>query len=124
VYIVDANEEGVVIHDPAGARVSIEAPWFVSSGEVSARMVATLGDDKRREAALRRVSTNPDLQPVMKRLVEVASMEKGAAKQKATAGLSKEFPGFIAMGANNFYNVADIIELKATISFTLSAKSG
>ena len=51
-------------------------------------------------------------------------MDKGPARTRAVAGLGKELPGFIAMGANNFYNVADIVELKATIAFTLSTRTG
>jgi hypothetical protein len=124
VYLVDARDDGVVMHDPAGARLSLDAPWFLNSGEASPRWIAALFDARRRETALRRASTNPELQPVMQRLVEIAAMDKGPARTQATAGLGKEFPGFIAMGANNFYNLADIVELKATISFTLSARAG
>ncbi len=124
VYLVDARDDGVVMHDPAGARLALDAPWFLNSGEASGRWISALFDAKRRETAVRRASTNPELQPVMQRLVEIAEMDKGPARTKATAGLGKEFPGFIAMGANNFYDVADIVELKATISFTLSARTG
>jgi hypothetical protein len=83
-------------------------------------MAAALPDQKRRDAALRRVRNNPELQPIMNRLVEISQMEK-PARNKAIAALGKEYPGFIAMGANNFYSVEDIVELKATISFTLSS---
>ena len=124
VYLVDARDDGVIMHDPAGARVALHGVPFVNSGEARPRWITALSDDTRREAALRRASTNPELQPVMQRLVEIAAMDEGPARIKAIARLGKEFPGFIAMGANNFYNVADIVELKATISFTLSAPTG
>jgi hypothetical protein len=126
VYLVDARDEGVVIHDPAGARVALHQMPFVNSGnfgDIGWSWMSALSDEKRREAALRRASTNPELQPVMQRLVEIAAMDKGPARTKAIAGIGKEFPGFIEMGASNFYNLADIVELKATIAFTLSART-
>ena len=105
VYLIEVNDDSVLLHDPAGARVepSLKAPVFLHSG--SANGIAgewSRLDDGRKEVGERRVSTNPAAAAVVGRLREIEGMDDSERK-KATAHIGKDHPGHIDTGARNFY---------------------
>jgi hypothetical protein len=123
VDIIDVRDDGVVIHDPAGARVSLSAPWFLYStpkGRWDGGWLSVLSTDDRRDTALRRAQINPDIRPIVERLVEISKLT-GKEQSARFAELRKRLPGFIAMGARNFYDLKDLKVYEATVAFSLSA---
>ena len=109
VYLIEVGDDGAIVHDPAGARVEpkLKAPIFLHGG--GARSIAREWsgfDTTRREAAVRRVSTNPDAAGVVNRLVEIWAIPE-ADRKAALASLAKDNPGHIATGARNFYATSE-----------------
>jgi Domain of unknown function (DUF4157) len=124
VDIIDVLDDGVVIHDPAGARVSLSTPapflYSTPKGRWESTWLSALSTDDRRDTALRRAQTNPDIRPIVERLVEISKL----TDKERSAGfteLRKQLPGFIAMGARNFYDLKDLKVYEATVAFSLSA---
>jgi hypothetical protein len=105
VYLIEVRDDGAIVHDPAGARVEpkLKGPVFLHGGSASsiAREWSRL-DATRREAAVRRVSTNPPAAAVVNRLIEISAMPEDERKADLLH-LAKDNPGHIATGARNFY---------------------
>ena len=62
VYLTEVRGDGVVVHDPAGARVTpgLKGYLFVHAGNGAAMAAEFLKMDAgRQDAAVRRVTTNP-----------------------------------------------------------------
>ena len=109
VYLIEVADDGAIVHDPAGARVEpkLKGPVFLHGG--GARSVAREWsgfDTTRREAAVRRTSTNPDAAAVVNRLVEIWATPE-AERNAVLASLVKDHPGHIATGARNFYATSE-----------------
>ena len=112
VYLIEVRDDGVVVHDPAGARVEpgLKGPVFLHGGTVRgiAREWGNL-DSARRERAVRRVSTNAEVAAIVNRLAEIWSLEKNERESALTA-LAKEHSGHIATGPSNFYAASEFSE--------------
>jgi hypothetical protein len=109
VYLIEVGDDGAIVHDPAGARVEpkLKGPVFLHGG--SAKSIArewSAFDAARREAAVRRVSTNPDAAAVVDQLVAISAMVQGD-RNAALSQLAKDHPGHIATGARNFYATSE-----------------
>jgi len=124
VYLIEVRADGVVVHDPAGARVqpSLTGPIFLHGG--SANGIAyewSRLDGARRERAIRRTSTNAEATAIVNRLVEISALD-GAERKKALTALAKEHPGHIAMGASNFYAATEFTEndLRLMVSLAIA----
>jgi hypothetical protein len=121
VYLIEVRGDGVIVHDPAGARVepSLARPIFLHRNEVSDIAVewSTL-DSTRRERAVRRISTNAQAATIVNRLGEISAMAVTEHKS-ALAALAKEHRGDIAMGASNFYATNEFSENKLRLMVSL-----
>jgi hypothetical protein len=122
VYLIEVRADGVVVHDPAGARVepSLKGPIFLHGGSASGIAYEwSRLDGARRERAVRRVSTNAEAAAVVNRLVEISAMDE-AERKKALAALAKDHPGHIAMGASNFYAATEFAENQLRLMVSLA----
>ncbi len=123
VYLIEVRDDGVVVRDPAGARVTpgLSAPVFVHSGEAPhiAREFLAMDAD-RREAARRRVATNARAAAVIGELPAIAAMSK-ADQAAALKALAKAHPGHISTGAMNFYGNSEFAANDLRLRVTLSA---
>lgn len=125
VYLIEVRDDGAIVHDPAGARVEpkLKGPVFLHGGSASslAREWSKF-DSARREAAVRRVSTNPEAAAIVNRLVEIESLPD-AERKPALANLAKEHPGHIATGARNFYAAGEYADhdLRLVVSLATNA---
>jgi hypothetical protein len=122
VYLIEVRDEGVVLHDPAGARVTpgLTAPIFLHNGEVSqiAHEFFKL-DAQRRATALRRVSTNAEAAAVVNELPRIAEMPK-ADRVDALRELARAHPGHISIGALNFYAISEFAANDLRLRLSLS----
>jgi hypothetical protein len=122
VYLLEVNDDSVILHDPAGARVEpgLKGPVFLHGG--SANSIAhewSRLDQGRREIAVRRVSTNSAAAAIVNQLVEIWAMPE-TERKPAIAQLAKEHPGHIATGARNFYASSEFAahDLRLCVSLT------
>jgi hypothetical protein len=122
VYLIEVRDDGVIVHDPAGARVepTLTGPLFLHGGTVNkiAYEWSRL-DAARRERAVRRVSANPTAAAVVNRLVEIWAMDT-TERKSALASLAKEHPGHIATGPSNFYANNEFAENELRIKVSLA----
>lgn len=109
VYLIEVNDDSVILHDPAGARVEpgLTGPVFLHGGSAAsiAREWSRL-DEGRRKIAVSRLSTNPEAAPIVNRLAEISAMEE-TERKPAIATLAKDHPGHIATGARNLYTSSE-----------------
>jgi hypothetical protein len=123
VYLLEVRADGVVVHDPAGARVepTLARPVFLHNGGVDHMASEFLAMDAgRRAVALRRLSTNPQVSPVVTGLSSIAALP---AKDRAAAlrQLAAEHPGKFSTGARNFYPDGDFQANDLRLRLTLTA---
>jgi hypothetical protein len=124
VYLTEVRDDGVVVHDPAGARVTpgLEGRLFVHAGNGAAIAAEFLKMDATRQAtAVRRVTTNPAAAAVVNELPAIARLDK---KEQAAAvkQLAKDHPDHVETGRSNFYATSEFAENKLRLRVTLSAK--
>jgi hypothetical protein len=123
-YLVDASDEGVVIHDPAGARLAPQGALFIDSGAPadlwSWRWLPRIKTEAEQETARRRLSRNPEALAVVELLIKASSGD-GAEKEDAKKQL-KAMKSPVEMGANNFYSATDIADYKLGVAVDLQAK--
>jgi hypothetical protein len=122
IYLLEVRSDGVVVHDPAGARVTpgLKGALFVhngNGGHIAREFLAM--DTVRRETALRRVSTNPKAAAVVNQLPDIAAM-KGAEQAAALKKLAKEHSDYISTGATNFYATSEFQENQLRLRVILS----
>lgn len=122
VYLIEVRDDGVIVHDPAGARVepTLTGPIFLHGGTVNgiASEWSRL-DAVRRERAVRRVSTNPVVAAIVNRLVEIWAMDE-TERKPSLAALAKEHVGHIATGSTNFYATSEFAENQMTLKVSLA----
>jgi len=124
VYLLQIREDGALVHDPAGARVSpgMAGRKFLHSGSVNKIAGEFFDmDSGRRETAVRRVSTNPDVAAVVNRLAEAAKL-RGAERDKAVGELAAKH-GPMQTGANNFYATSEFAANNLRLRVTLTPKA-
>ena len=122
VYLVEVRDDGVVVHDPAGARVTpgLTRPIFLHAGAAGkiAREFLSM-DGERRATAVRRVATNPPAAAVVHELPRIATLSE-ADRATALRALADAHPEHIATGALNFYAndefAANDLRLRVTLS--------
>jgi hypothetical protein len=113
----------VVVHDPAGARVTpgLNGYLFVHAGDGAAIAAEFLKMDAGRQAAaVRRVRTNPEAAAVINELPAIAGLgktERAAEIQK----LATAHPGNVETGRSNFYATSEFEENNLRLRVTLSA---
>src|SRR5262249_39717206 len=122
-YLVDATDDGVVIHDPAGARLSPEGAMFIDSGTVSDlwdwRWLPRLKSATAQETARRRLSQNSAALAVVEQLIALTSL-KGQEYKDAAKKL-KSMHETIEMGADNFYAASECAAYNLGIAVDLEA---
>ncbi|MCC6622915.1 MAG: hypothetical protein IT385_16770 [Deltaproteobacteria bacterium] len=121
VYLTAVRDDGIVVHDPAGARVTVSGDSNLWPGTLEAKLGTWLGrldSDARRQTALRRTSLEPSTRPFMERACAAATM-KGDAKKAEKDKLKAEFPGYLDLGKNNFYALSELDEYKCRLGITL-----
>jgi hypothetical protein len=124
VYLTEVRDDGVVVHDPAGARVTpgLKGYLFVHAGNGAAMAAEFLKMDAgRQDAAVRRTSTNPAAAAVIGELPAIAGL---AAKDRAAAvtQLARAHPEHVETGRSNFYATSEFAENDLRLRVTLSAK--
>ncbi len=110
LFLVDVREDGIVVHDPCGLRLSpsIPAPHFMFSGSIArfaGRWLGEMENSAFQKVALRRASTNPEVSAMVSRLIAITTMS-GKARTDELNALKKE-SGRLEMGACNFYGHED-----------------
>ena len=122
VYLTEVRGDGVVVHDPAGARVTpgLKGYLFVHAGNGAAMAAEFLKMDAgRQDAAVRRVTTNPAAAAVINELPAIAALPK-AQQAAAAAQLATAHPGHVETGASNFYATSEFAENDLRLRVTLS----
>ena len=122
VYLTEVRGDGVVVHDPAGARVTpgLEGYLFVHAGNGAAIAAEFLKMDAGRQAAaVRRVTTNPAAAAVINELPAVAALPK-AQRAAAAAQVAAAHPGHVETGASNFYATSEFAANDLRLRVTLS----
>ena len=125
VYLTEVRDDGVVVHDPAGARVTpgLKGYLFVHAGNGAAIAAEFLKMDATRQAtALRRATTNPAAAAVLGELPAVAGL-KGAERTAALKQLAAAHPEYVETGRSNFYAAGEFAENDLRLRVTLSAGS-
>ena len=125
VYLTEVRDDGVVVHDPAGARVTpgLKGYLFVHAGNGAAIAAEFLKMDATRQAtALRRATTNPAAAAVLGELPAVAGL-KGAERTAALKQLAAAHPEYVETGRSNFYATSEFAENDLRLRVTLSAGS-
>ncbi|WP_395728655.1 hypothetical protein [Nakamurella sp.] len=123
VFLTEVLGDGVVVHDPAGARVTpgLNGYLFVHAGDGAAIAAEFLKMDAGRQAAaVRRVTTNPEAAAVLNELPAIAGLgkrERAAEIQK----LATAHPGHVETGRSNFYATSEFEENNLRLRVTLSA---
>jgi hypothetical protein len=122
-YLVDASEEGVVINDPAGARLAPEGALFIDSGSPSElwdwRWLPRLKSASEQETARRRLARNPQALAVVEQLIALKEL-KGQAYKDAVKQI-KSMRESVPMGADNFYSAAECAPYDMGIAVDLEA---
>ncbi|HEX5416323.1 MAG TPA: hypothetical protein VFZ25_11700 [Chloroflexota bacterium] len=122
VYLVEIRDDGAIVHDPAGARVTpgLDGKLFLHQGGAQSIAREFFGMDAgRRETALRRVSTNPKAASVVNelpRLADLPQKDRAAALQT----LERAHPEEIATGAANFYATSEFTANDFRLRVTLT----
>jgi hypothetical protein len=119
VYLAEMRDDGMVIHDPAGARLGPQI--FVHGGQPRERVnewLRYLHNPNLRDKLMRRVSLNPRATAALERLSEMAHMNKHD-KKEALEGFFTEFPDAIDFGQANFYSLEDISDFDAVLCVAL-----
>jgi len=122
VYLTEVRDDGVVVHDPAGARVTpgLEGYLFVHAGNGAAIAAEFLKMDAGRQAAaVRRVTTNPAAAAVINELPAVAALPK-AERAAAAAQVAAAHRGHVETGASNFYATSEFAANDLRLRVTLS----
>jgi hypothetical protein len=122
VYLTEVRGDGVVVHDPAGARVTpgLKGYLFVHAGNGAAMAAEFLKMDAGRQAAaVRRVTTNPAAAAVINELPAIAALPK-AQQAAAAAQLAAAHPGHVETGASNFYATSEFEENNLRLRVMLS----
>ena len=125
VYLTDVRDDGVVVHDPAGARVTpgLTGYLFVRPGNGAAIANEFLKMDAGRQAAaVRRVTTNPAAAAVINELPAVAALPV-AERAAAAARVGAAHPGHVETGVSNFYATSEFRENDLRLMVTLSKGS-
>lgn len=123
VYLTEVRDDGVIVHDPAGARITpgLKGYLFVHAGTGASIAAEFLKMDATRQAtAVRRVTTNPAAAAVINELPAIAGMDK---KEQAAAvkQLAKDHPQYVETGRSNFYATSEFAENDLRLRVTLSA---
>lgn len=122
VYLTEVRGDGVVVHDPAGARVTpgLEGYLFVHAGNGAAMAKEFLKMDAGRQGtAVRRVTTNPAAAAVINELPAIAALPK-AQQAAAAAQLAAAHPAQVETGASNFYATSEFAENDLRLRVTLA----
>ncbi|MBL8926043.1 MAG: hypothetical protein JNM77_07365 [Pseudonocardia sp.] len=122
VYLTEVRGDGVVVHDPAGARVTpgLKGYLFVHAGNGAAMAKEFLKMDAgRQDTAVRRVTTNPAAAAVINELPAIAALPK-AQQAAAVAQLAAAHPGYVETGASNFYATSEFAENDLRLRVTLA----
>ena len=125
VYLTDVRDDGVVVHDPAGARVTpgLTGYLFVRPGNGAAIANEFLKMDAGRQAAaVRRATTNPVAAAVINELPAIAALPV-AERAAAAARVGAAHPGHVETGVSNFYATSEFRENDLRLMVTLSAGS-
>jgi len=122
VYLTEVRDDGVVVHDPAGARVTagLKGHLFVHAGKGAAIAAEFLRMDATRQAtAVRRVTTNSAAAAVVNGLPAIAALDK---KDQAAAvkQLAKDHPEHVETGRSNFYATSEFADNDLRLRVTLS----
>jgi hypothetical protein len=123
VYLTEVRDDGVVVHDPAGARVTpgLTGYLFVRAGNGAAIANEFLKMDAGRQAAaVRRVTTNPAAAAVINELPAIAALPV-AKRAAAIKALGAAHPGHVETGMSNFYATSEFKENDLRLMVTLSS---
>ena len=122
IYLLEVRDDGVLVHDPAGARVQpdLTGKLFLHNGSAAHLAGEFLGfDATRRERAVRRLSQNPSLAPLVDRLQSIAAMS-GADRAAGLKALRKDFPGDHEAGERNYYAAGEFAENDLRLRVTVT----
>jgi hypothetical protein len=124
VYLIAVRDDGVVVHDPAGARVvpHLTGPIFLHPrGVEGIAREWSAADATRRETARRRVSSNPAAAAVVAGLTAIDALPTRPEKTAALRKLAADHPGTIETGALNFYATSEFKANDLRLRVTLTA---
>jgi len=125
VYLIEIRDDGVILHDPAGSRVTpgLSGMLFLHNGNATRMAREFLAmDAERRQRAIRHLSTNPAAAAIVNELPAIAAMAR-AEQAAAIKELAKAHPGYISTGATNFYANAEFAENDLRLRVKLTAKN-
>lgn len=119
VYLVDVRDDGIVVHDPAGARIALDKNlWPGKTSDKLGTWLGRLDGNDKRETALRRCGQEPANRAFIERAVAVAQLS-GKEKKEEKAKLMAEFPAYLELGKNNFYSIDELATYNARIGIML-----
>ncbi len=121
VYLTEVLEDGIIVHDPAGLRVSITGDSFIHPGtpeDKASSWVSRLKEPARQATALRRASKNDAVLTAMQRVQEVNGL-KGKPKSEALAAWKKEGGGAVETGKGNFYGLDELKKYNCRVRIVL-----
>jgi len=122
VYLTAVRDDGILVHDPAGARVTVAgSPKYLWPGTAASKLGhwdGGLRSEALRRVALRRVSHNPKVRACFEQ--EAAALDlTGADRKSAREQVKKDHPGTLDTGANNFYGLDELTEYNCRIRVIL-----
>lgn len=127
VYLTAVRDDGILVHDPAGARVSVSGdPKYLWPGKASDKLGhwdSALRKDSLREVALRRVSHNPEVLAAFTQEAAALSLS-GDEKKAAREAVKQDHPGTLNTGANNFYGLDELAEYNCRIRVVMTPNEG
>jgi hypothetical protein len=122
VYLTAVLDTGILVHDPAGARVTVSGdPKYLWPGKASDKLGVwdkAIKSEPLRSTTLRRLSHNPEALALFEQECQALDLS-GSEKTAARAEVKKDHPGFIATGANNFYSIEEFAEYNCRIRVIL-----
>ena len=116
VYCVAINDDGVVLHDPDGARLTSGLTWLWSAAASNREIGGGAVEHwmslvhSHAEIAQRRTKLNPEASAMVTRLIAINAL-KGKEQTEAKNELLKD-KTFIEFGKNNFYSLEDCNAMK------------
>jgi len=127
VYLTAVRDDGILVHDPAGARVSVSGdPKYLWPGKASDKLGhwdSALGKGSLREVALGRVAHNPEVKAAFTQEAAALSLS-GDAKKAAREAVKQDHPGTLNTGANNFYGRDELAEYNCRIRVVMTPNEG
>ncbi len=121
VYLTEVLDDGIIVHDPAGLRVSTGSEGFIHPGtpeDKASTWLSRMKTTKLQTVAIRRAGNNDDVRAAMQRVQEVSAL-KGKAKTEALKAWKAEGGAAVETGKGNFYGLDELKEYSCRVRIVL-----